>query len=99
VRHKLKSWLGSFSEVVAEVKRCEVRRCDDRVFQLGDELELQEYDNEKEQYTGKATLVLVTHIIRRAGPMIICGVSAQQIDVIPMAVMSIVPIPWKDAEK
>jgi Domain of unknown function (DUF3850) len=99
MRHKLKSWLGAFSDVVAQVKRCEVRRCDDRVFQLGDELELQEYDNEKEQYTGKATLVRVIHIIRRAGPTIICGVSAQQIDVIPMAVMSIVPIPWKDEKR
>jgi hypothetical protein len=99
VRHKLKSWPEAFSDVVAQRKRCEVRRCDDRKFVVGDELELQEYDNENEKYTGRQTLVLVSHVIRRAGPTIICGVSAQQIDVIPMAVMSIVPIPWKAEEK
>lgn len=95
-RHKLKCWLESFADIVAGRKRCEARRCDDRKFALGDELELQEYNNENEKFTGKSTLVLVTHIIRRAGPTILCGVSAQQIDVIPIAVMSIVPIPWKD---
>ena len=97
MRYKLKTWIESFEEVVANRKRCEVRRCDDRKFQVGDELELQEYDHEKETYTGRATLVLVTHIIRRAGPTIICGVSAQQNEAIPMAVMSFVPIPWKEA--
>jgi Domain of unknown function (DUF3850) len=96
MRHKLKIWPEAFADVVAQRKRCEVRRCDDRKFAVGDELELAEYDNEKEKYTGKATLVLVTHVMRRAGSTIICGVSAQQIDVIPMAVMSIASIPWTD---
>ena len=95
-RHKLKCWLESFADIKAGTKRCEVRRCDDRKFALGDELELHEYDDEKSECTGQATLVLVTHIIRRAGPTIICGVSAQQIDVIPIAVMSIIPIPWTE---
>ena len=95
-RHKLKCWLESFSDIVAGRKRCEVRRCDDRTFCVGDELELKEYDSDSDKYTGKSTLVLVTHIIRKAGPTILCGVSAQQIDVIPIAVMSIVPIAWTD---
>jgi len=94
IRHKLKVWHDAFVDVIEERKRCEVRRCDDRTFAVGDELELCEYDPDAQKETGRVTLVLVTHLIRQAGPTIICGVSAQQIDVLPIAVMSIIPIPW-----
>ena len=52
-----------FTEVCAGRKRAELRK-DDRHFEVGDNLMLQEWDGKK--YTGRRIIVRVTHILRNA---------------------------------
>lgn len=63
MRHELKTWPEFFARLVARKKRCELRR-DDRGFRVGDTLVLREYDPALRGYTGNATTVKVTDIIR-----------------------------------
>jgi hypothetical protein len=59
--HELKTWPGSFALVNNEVKTHEIRK-QDRPFATNDNLWLREFDPQTSQYTGKSTLVRVTHI-------------------------------------
>ncbi|MGB3484003.1 MAG: ASCH/PUA domain-containing protein [Mycobacterium sp.] len=61
-RHELKTWPVFFREVVANRKTVEVRK-DDRRFQVGDTLVLQEYSPSNDYYTGDVCERLVTHIV------------------------------------
>ena len=88
--HKVKCWPGDFEAIRLGVKTCEIRRCDDRDYRVGDVLEPHEYDpNAKngDGYTGRLIRVRITHVDRMAGPLMIAGVAAPEI-AIPLAALS-----------
>jgi ASC-1-like (ASCH) protein len=60
--HDLKTWIPYFDEIKTGKKTFEVRK-NDRNFQTGDKLLLQEYDQEKKVYTGREVCVEVTYIL------------------------------------
>lgn len=51
MNHELKTWPGPFADVRSYRKNFEVRK-DDRNFQIGDCLILEEWDPDTEKYTG-----------------------------------------------
>lgn len=61
--HRLKTWPIFFAEVRSGAKPFEARK-DDRNFQVGDTLILQEWSNHTEQYTGEEETRIVTYILR-----------------------------------
>jgi hypothetical protein len=61
--HELKSWPGQFQAMWTGRKRAEFRR-DDRGFQVGDLLDLREWDPEVGRYTGFRMTARVTHLVR-----------------------------------
>jgi hypothetical protein len=61
--HELKSWPDQFQAMWTGLKRDEFRR-DDRGYQLGDQLELREWDPARRQYTGFRLTARVTHLVR-----------------------------------
>ena len=61
--HELKIWPEFFNAVITGKKLAEVRK-DDRGFQVGDTLILNEYDNLRSEYTGRSTVREVTYITR-----------------------------------
>lgn len=60
--HHLKIWPDHFEAVRSGLKTFEVRK-DDRDFQVGDLLHLNEYDPDKGQFTGQFMRVKVTYKI------------------------------------
>jgi len=60
--HKLKTWPKFYGAVLSGAKRFEVRK-NDRDFQVGDVLRLEEWDPETLQYTGAVMLKYVTCIL------------------------------------
>ena len=62
-RHDLKTWPRQFSAILAGSKKYELR-VNDRNFQEGDELMLQEWDPKTERYTGRHALTTVTYMTR-----------------------------------
>jgi hypothetical protein len=62
MRHQLKTWPEYFQAVWNEEKTFEVRK-NDRNFQVGDALVLQEYDPATESYTGSGMVKTVTYIL------------------------------------
>jgi len=63
MRHELKTWPKQFGAVLGGSKKHEVR-VNDRNFQEGDELLLQEWDPEKQRYTGRHILAAVSYMTR-----------------------------------
>lgn len=61
--HHLKTWPDYFEKMVSGEKTFEARK-NDRDFKVGDILNLQEWDNETEQYSGRELNVKVIHILR-----------------------------------
>jgi len=61
--HELKSWPSQFQAMWTGLKRAEFRR-DDRGYQVGDQLELREWDPSRRQYTGFRLTARVTHLVR-----------------------------------
>lgn len=59
--HVLKSWPEHFADVASGEKRAEVRK-NDRGYEKGDILVLQEYSPESHSYTGRQIRVRVTHV-------------------------------------
>ena len=96
VVHDLKVWPGDFESIRVGRKTCEIRRCDDRKFVVGDVLTLREFDPNKpggEQYSGRLIRVRVTHVDRMAGPRMIAGIGRSSLDdVVPLAALSFVGI-------
>jgi hypothetical protein len=74
--HKVKSWVHFFRAIVAGEKTHELRH-DDRNYQVGDQIILQEYDNINGCYTGEECTVEVTYITNRAKP---CAFSSAVLD-------------------
>lgn len=66
--HWLKTWPEFYQALVDGAKTFEIRR-DDRGFQVGDELILEEYDPTLHQrcYTGRALARRVTYVLRGMG--------------------------------
>lgn len=60
--HELKTWPEYFEEVVKGNKTFEIR-LNDRNFQVGDILELKEYDPIKKSHTGRHVRVKVTYLL------------------------------------
>lgn len=60
--HELKTWKEYFEEVFMCRKTFEVRK-NDRNFQKGDILILKEWDNEKQEYTGRQMARGVSYIL------------------------------------
>lgn len=58
--HKLKTWKQYYRDVYRRMKKFEVRK-DDRDFQVGDILILQEYDQLREELTGNEMHKKVTY--------------------------------------
>lgn len=65
--HKLKCHPGPFLEIEEGHKTCEVRREDDRSFEVGDTLLLQEWRPDSGGYTGRELRALVTNVTKFAG--------------------------------
>lgn len=75
--HKLKCWPEEFEAISRGLKTCEIRR-NDRDYQPGDVLRLQEFDpygnrpmmalDDDPRYTGRALEVFVRHLARGGRP-------------------------------
>ena len=59
--HALKTWPEYFKAIESEAKTFEIRLFD-RPFRVGEKLLLQEYDPEKQKYTGKELEREITYI-------------------------------------
>jgi len=59
--YDLKIWPKHFEDVRAGTKKYEVRR-NDRVFLVGDEITLREWDPLPATYTGRVCLVRIIHV-------------------------------------
>ena len=71
--HRVKSWPHLFHAVVEGVKLHELRR-NDRGYQIGDILLLEEYVPETTQYTGRSFQVRITYV---TSPSVPCAVSSE----------------------
>lgn len=64
--HRLKTWCEPFQALRLGLKPFEYRAEDDRTFEVGDLLCLEEWDSELERYTGDAAWRLATYVLRDA---------------------------------
>ena len=62
IEHKVKSWPALFEATLSGAKTHELRRTNDRDYQVGDTLLLQEFDPQTQQYTGREVTVSITYI-------------------------------------
>lgn len=90
MHHILKTWHGPFGRVIAGQKTCEVRRCDDRDFKVGDLLNLVEIDTHSHEETGREIQARVLCVTKDAGPLHLVGRPPGGGDNVPVAVLSIV---------
>lgn len=70
--HNVRSWGYLFEEMRAGRKTHDLRK-NDRDYQVGDHLRLQEYDQVRARYTGRELLMEITYITGRA--TVPCAVS------------------------
>jgi len=61
-KHKIKAWLKAFEAMWQGKKRFEYR-LNDRNYQQGDTLEIREWDEKKERYTGRILICSVPFIM------------------------------------
>jgi hypothetical protein len=71
--HLLKSWPKFFEPISTGIRTHELRR-NDRNYQVGDHLELHEFDPTTGAYTGRVSRVLITSMTSVDEP---CAVSAE----------------------
>lgn len=64
VRHELKTWPVYWEAIYDGRKTFELRKEDDRHFEVGDTLILHLYDPEKEEYDGYSIEAVVTYLLR-----------------------------------
>lgn len=60
--HELKTWQEYYVRIFMGSKNFEIRK-NDRHFQVGDYLNLKEWDNEKQEYTGRELTRRVSYIL------------------------------------
>jgi len=63
--HAVKTWTLYFLEQEKGNKLFELRK-DDRPYKIGDKFLSQEFDNVKNEYTGKETMYYITYILKDA---------------------------------
>jgi ParB family chromosome partitioning protein len=63
--HAVKTWKQYFEPQETGKKMFELRK-DDRPYKVGDYFLSQEYDSEKNEYTGRETKYIITYILRDA---------------------------------
>jgi hypothetical protein len=68
VVHELKCWPRFFDAIAEGRKRHDLRRSDDRDFQVGDRLLLREYDPATKVYTGREQTVEITFVTSAEKP-------------------------------
>jgi hypothetical protein len=61
MEHNVKSWPQFFERILSGEKTHELRR-NDREYCVGDLVRLQEYDQNREEYTGRELKVRITYI-------------------------------------
>jgi hypothetical protein len=67
-KHELKSWPAFFEAILAGEKTHELRRGDDRTFNVGDVLLLREFDPKFSRYSGRELRVKVTYVTSTKNP-------------------------------
>jgi len=60
--HELKCWCKYFERIFYNQKTFEVRK-NDRDFMVGDFIHLREWDNDKQEYTGRELTLIITYIL------------------------------------
>lgn len=75
--HEVRSWTHLFQEMKAGRKTHDLRK-NDRNYQVGDVLMLNEYDNVTGRYTGQKLAMHITYITGRAA--VPCAVSSAVLD-------------------
>jgi hypothetical protein len=63
MQHNVKCWPQYYKSCRSGEKPFEVRK-HDRDYQVGDDLLLQEWDPDTEEYTGKETLFRITYVLK-----------------------------------
>jgi len=63
--HAVKTWLQYYEAQQAGEKLFELRK-DDRPYKVGDKFLSQEFDQHKNEYTGKETVYLISYVLRDA---------------------------------
>jgi hypothetical protein len=79
--HELKSWPSQFQAMWTGRKRAEFRR-DDRGYEVGDLLELREWDPDERRYTGFRLTARVTHLVRGPEFAVPAGFAVLSIEVL-----------------
>lgn len=74
VSHELKCWPEFYDAVVSGQKKHDLRRADDRSFEVGDLVRLREYDPRAMRYTGRTRTVEITYITKKELP---CALSEE----------------------
>lgn len=77
VTHELKCWAKFFGAIERGEKKHDLRRSNDRDFQIGDRLRLREFNPESDLYTGRVQYVTVTYITSADMP---CALSKQALN-------------------
>jgi hypothetical protein len=72
--HRLKCWPEFFGAILAGTKTHDLRRADDRNFQIDDLVRLQEFNPDTEAYTGRELTVRITYITSAKMP---CALSEE----------------------
>jgi hypothetical protein len=67
-KYELKSWSEFFEPILLGKKTHDLRRADDRNFEVGDVLLLREFNPQSSTYTGRELLVEVTYITSAKHP-------------------------------
>lgn len=75
--HELKSWPEFFQPTLDGVKTHDLRRADEREFQVGDRMRLREFDPVRSLYTGREMTVEITYITSAELP---CALSKGALD-------------------
>lgn len=60
--HKVKSWSMFYNDIVAGIRTSDIRYTGDRRFMVGDQMELNEFDPVKFEYTGRTQMVEITYV-------------------------------------
>jgi Domain of unknown function (DUF3850) len=88
MRHAgVKCWADSYDAIVSGRKRADVRTLD-RDYLVGDIVELVRWDRERNHRTVGVCEVMITHVERNAGPLLLFGVQSRVM--VPVACLSFV---------
>lgn len=88
VLHIVKSWSYLFTEIALGNKRHDIRDMRDRDYQVGDLLNLEEFDMASGAYTGLSLTMRITYITNRDTP---CAFSSSVLDR-NFAILSLAPL-------